>query len=123
MGGGTYNCGNVFKLNKDGVESVIYNFENVPDGCHPIYGVALDSAGNFYGTTTEGGNIGGYGAGTIFEVTADGSESVLYNFSGYTNDGADEASGQLVVDPSGNLYGATLAGGANGGGTILKVTP
>jgi uncharacterized repeat protein (TIGR03803 family) len=102
---------------------VIYNFGNVPDGCDPVYGVVRDSEGNFYGTTEWGGNIGGAGYGTVFKVTADGVESVLYNFSGFTNDGAGEASGQLVVDPAGNLYGTTLAGGASGGGTIFKVTP
>jgi uncharacterized repeat protein (TIGR03803 family) len=121
--GGTHNCGNIFKLNKYDQVTVIYNFGGVPDGCNPIYGVVRDSQGNFYGTTEWGGNIGGFGYGIVFMVTAEGTESVLYNFSGYTNYGAGEATGELVLDSTGNLYGTTIAGGADGGGTIFKVTP
>ncbi|HVI08994.1 MAG TPA: choice-of-anchor tandem repeat GloVer-containing protein [Candidatus Binatia bacterium] len=122
--GGTYGCGTVFKLNKYDEESVIYNFGTAPDGCNPIYGVVRDSLGNFYGTTAWGGNIGGAGYGVVFMLKEDGTESVLYNFSGFQNYGAGQASGNLVVDPAGNLYGSTLAGGQNCGcGTIFKVTP
>lgn len=121
--GGAYGCGNVFKLDRYGHESVIYNFANVPDGCNPVYGVIEDSHGNFYGTTEWGGNNGGSGYGTVFMVKADGAESVLYNFSGFENDGAAQASGELVVDPAGNVYGTTLAGGGAGAGAVFKVTP
>jgi uncharacterized repeat protein (TIGR03803 family) len=55
-------------------------------------------------------------------VKADGTESVLYNFSGCT--GASEATGQLIVDPTGNLYGTALLGGAYcDDGVIFKLTP
>jgi uncharacterized repeat protein (TIGR03803 family) len=48
------------------------------------------------------------------------TEHILYAFAG--NDGALPYAG-LVADKAGNLYGATLGGGANGGGTVFKLTP
>jgi uncharacterized repeat protein (TIGR03803 family) len=121
--GGTYNCGTVFKLNKYGEESVIYSFAGPPnDACNPVYNVVRDSHGTFYGNSEWGGNVF-YGLGTVFMVKPDGTESVLYNF-GPANYGAAEATGELVLDPAGNLYGATLAGGADCDcGVIYKITP
>jgi uncharacterized repeat protein (TIGR03803 family) len=37
-----------------------------PDGNGPSYGLAMDGAGNLYGTTWSGGS---YGNGTVFEIT------------------------------------------------------
>jgi uncharacterized repeat protein (TIGR03803 family) len=86
--------------------------------------VVRDSRGTLYGTTESGGNIGGSGAGIIFMVKSDGTESVLYNFSSYTNDGIYEPTGELLLDPKGNLYGATLAGGATCNcGSIYEIIP
>jgi uncharacterized repeat protein (TIGR03803 family) len=81
-----------------------------------------DSAGNLYGTTSGGGQgtceFGG--CGTVFKVSPDGTESVLYSFLG-GNDGA-MPDGGLVADRAGNLYGTTLeGGGANNDGTIFKL--
>src|SRR5208283_1354867 len=38
------------------------------------------------------------------------------------NDGMGRSAG-LIFDPSGNLYGATVAGGQGGGGTVFELTP
>jgi len=63
----------------------------------------------------------------VFEVTVNGSETVLYSFQG-TSDGL-EPIGNLVRDQSGNLYGATAFGGnmadcgGNGCGVVFKITP
>jgi uncharacterized repeat protein (TIGR03803 family) len=49
-------------------------------------------------------------------------ETVLYSFAGGSSDGANPYAG-LVMDASGNLYGTTNQGSANGAGTVFKITP
>jgi uncharacterized repeat protein (TIGR03803 family) len=116
--GGTTNHGVVLKLNKSGVETVIYNFADGADGAYPEGALLHNKAGIFYGTTTGGGASG---TGTVFEVTPAGKEKVLYSFAGGT-DGAVPQAG-LALDAVGNLYGTTTAGGADGNGTVFKLTP
>lgn len=93
---------------------VLWNFgENFKDGIYPTGTLIFDSAGNLYGTASEGGNS----QGSVFELSPnqDGtwSETVLYTFcppgSGCA-DGADPETG-LVQDSAGNLYGSTYFGG------------
>ena len=47
-------------------ETILHNFVNPGDGGNPYSGVALDSAGNVYGTTYAGGVSG---SGIVFEIT------------------------------------------------------
>jgi uncharacterized repeat protein (TIGR03803 family) len=54
---------------------------------YPNDGAGLDSAlahgsdGNFYGTTSAGGdNCSPYGCGTVFKITPSGTETTLYSF-------------------------------------------
>ena len=49
------------------------------------------------------------------------TEKVLYSFTG-GSDGSQPREG-LVFDQAGNLYGATLEGGAYGYGTVFQLTP
>lgn len=117
--------GSVFKIDTADVFSLVHVFGYVgADGAVPEAGVAFDSQGNLYGTTEYGGPSGcpfsgGFGCGTVFEVSAASLESVLYNFTG----GADGAFplGAIVVDPAGNLYGTTSMGGDNDAGVIFKL--
>ncbi len=53
-------CGVVFKINPAGQATVLYNFACGADGAQPTGTLALDSAGNLYGTTLRGGaaNVG-----------------------------------------------------------------
>jgi uncharacterized repeat protein (TIGR03803 family) len=131
--GGAFNFGTVFKVSKTGVHTILYNFKGSPDGAIPFAGLVRDSSGNFYGTTTHGGtgscvDYGGNGCGTVFMLSANGTETVLHNFIG----GAD---GQLPVagllrDSSGNLYGTTVEGGSatcsdfsvSGCGTVFSLS-
>jgi uncharacterized repeat protein (TIGR03803 family) len=75
--------------------------------------------GKFYGTTAEGGASG---LGTVFNVTAGGTLTILHNFSGM--DG-EIPSGALVEGVDGNYYGTTQFGGniGSGYGTVFKITP
>jgi uncharacterized repeat protein (TIGR03803 family) len=127
--GGLYGYGAVYELTPAGkgwTESVIYSFAGGNDGASPWSNVILDSAGDIYGTTGRGGNTGcgGAGCGTVYELMPSGSgwvEKILYTFQG--GDDGTYADGALLRDSSGNLYGGTLKGGANGGGTVYELMP
>jgi uncharacterized repeat protein (TIGR03803 family) len=124
FGGGIYGYGTVFKVAANGDATTLYSFTGAADGAGPIANVISDSAGNFYGTTYMGGSqsviCNGYvGCGTVFRLTASGTESVLYSFKG-AEDGANPAAG-LIRDAEGNLCGTTQFGGAFGYGTVFSV--
>ncbi len=122
--GGTSDLGTVFQMTKSGnnwTETPIYSFTG-PDGLGPAGGVILDSNGNLFGTTVEGGL---YGFGTVFELTYnEGSgwtETVLYSFQNQSDGRFPyRESGE---DSAGNLYGATSDGGSGGGGTVFELSP
>src|ERR1035437_8164287 len=103
-------------------ETVLYNFQGEPDGAGPPSGLTSDGAGNYYGMTNGGG---AFGYGTVYELSPNGSgtwtETVLYNFTDSNGDGARPYGG-LIFDTTGNLYGTTSGGGANGGGTVFELT-
>jgi len=112
-GGGDVQAGTVFKVDPSGNETVLYTFAFGNDGAFPQSSLTLDSAGDLYGTTPEGGNnvcTGLNGCGTIFKIGASGGETRLYAFSG--PDGSDPYSG-VIFDPAGNLYGTTFYGGSS----------
>jgi uncharacterized repeat protein (TIGR03803 family) len=102
-------------------ETVLHNFTGNPDGAHPIFGMVFDSAGNLYGTTSNGG--AGF-AGDVFELSPNGNGgrdySALYSFTDCNI--ACYPQGPLTVDEAGNLYGAAQAGGPNNNGTIFKLS-
>lgn len=120
--GGTTSFGAVYKVDPHGKETVLHSFKGAPDGELPNPVLVSDNAGNLYGTTGGGGN--NY-LGTVFKVNTDGTETVIYSFSGAT-DGDQPAAG-LTWDAAGNLYGTTWGGGtgcdSQGCGTIFKLTP
>ena len=122
--GGASGAGTVFKITRKGVETVLYSFTGHPDGSKPVGGLAIDKAGNLYGTTTSGGSSGN---GTVFElaipaeVGAPWTEEVLHNF-GTGSDGTIPIAG-ITLDAAGNLYGTTSAGGSYGDGTVFELTP
>jgi uncharacterized repeat protein (TIGR03803 family) len=124
MGGGPKHRGTVFKLAPDGTETVLYGFGSQSgDGRYPLVALVMDKQGNLYGTTFEGGAYRGgtLGAGTVFQVTPQGTETVLYSFGGRSGDGWEPEAG-LLMDKKGNLYGTTFEGGANNWGTVFKIT-
>jgi uncharacterized repeat protein (TIGR03803 family) len=97
-------------------EVVLHNFGALPGGANPYAGVIRDSAGNLYGTTSNGGAAG---AGVVYEVDTTGHQTVLYSFTG-SADGANPYAG-VIRDSAGNLYGTTYGGGAGGAGVVYKV--
>ncbi len=116
LNGGTNGIGAVYKVSTAGKESVLHSFAGAPsDGKYPIAGLAVKS-GEFYGTTGYGGKDD---FGTVFKVSATGSEHVLYNFTG-SPDGEIPQAGLIFVN--GAFYSTTEYGGASGIGSVFKVT-
>jgi len=124
--GGANGAGVVFEITPAGEFTTLYSFCSQPacaDGSGPVGGLIQATDGNFYGTTSYGGNYYGgpsgfcyasYGCGTIFQlippVAPAGSwtETVLYNFCSQSGcaDGAMTQAG-LVQDTNGTFYGTT----------------
>src|SRR5271157_208446 len=100
--------------------SVLHAF-GFSDGARALGSLVLDTVGNLYGTTAEGGLSTGYCAanscGVVFKLAPnrDGTwtESVIHEFNG--QDGSFPAAG-LTFDAAGNLYGTS----AN---NVFKLTP
>jgi uncharacterized repeat protein (TIGR03803 family) len=114
--GGVSGYGTVFALTKGSRTITTLASFDYTHGEWPQAGLILDSGGNLYGTTELGG---AGGAGTVFEVAAaSGTVTTLASFNGA--DGIYPEAG-LIVDASGNLYGTTEGGGADGTGTIFDV--
>jgi len=129
---GVGGCGTVFKLDTLGNETVLYSFKGGSDGALPFPlgdgRLVRDTAGNLYGTTSEGGpgpctgrNQVVVGCGTVFKLDPAGNETILYSFTG-GSDGAFPFAG-LVMDTTGNVYGTASSFLALGGfGTVFKLT-
>jgi uncharacterized repeat protein (TIGR03803 family) len=103
--------GVVYKLDSAGNYTVLHTFTGGADGWGPEAGVNRDSAGNLYGTTSDGVSIGG---GVAYKLDADGNYTVLHSFteSAWPNG--------TILAPDG-LYGTAQGGGTTGGGVVYKL--
>jgi uncharacterized repeat protein (TIGR03803 family) len=116
--GGTFSQGAVVKANfTSKTAKAIYNFTGAVDGANPNGGVIRDANSNLYGTAESGGN---YGYGAVWQVSSNGSETVLHSFD--LTDGANPFDSHLL-ELSGTLYGITEGGGAYGAGTVFSIQP
>jgi uncharacterized repeat protein (TIGR03803 family) len=104
--GGSNFYGTVFQMSATGSLTLLYSFTDGTDGANPQAGLVQGSDGDFYGTTSTGGNDG---YGTVFKISAGGSLTPLYSFTGGT-DGGNPMAG-LVQGSDGNFYGTTSIGG------------
>src|SRR5499427_9962393 len=102
---------------------LIYSFAGDADGEYTDTELVMDSAGNLYGTSVQGGT---YASGTVFQVTPEGVHTVLYSFTGGA-DGGEPYKG-VTLDSQGNLYGTAVVGGTGGNcpesgcGVVYKLT-
>jgi uncharacterized repeat protein (TIGR03803 family) len=116
-------AGSVFKMTPGGTFTTLYMFCSLPDcgdGGQPSTGLTQAANGNFYGTTDNDGINGG---GTVFEITPSGTLTTVYGFcSGDCVDGTTPFSG-VILASNGDLYGTTLYGGTQRGGTVFQLTP
>ena len=71
-----------------GTPQVIYSFAGEDDGEYTDTDLVIDSAGNLYGTSVQGGDFGG---GTVFQLSPSGTgwtHTVLYSFTGGADGGS-----------------------------------
>ena len=120
-------CGTVYALSPPATKggpwtmNVLYNFQGGQDGSVPQSTPTLDANGVLYGYTT-GGTFG-----TVFRVSpplARGTGwtfKILYIFGNGADGNLENVYGPLVVS-NGSLYGVA-SGGAQGFGTVFRLTP
>lgn len=95
------------------------------DGKNPLAGLSADSAGNLYGTASQGG---AWGCGVVFKLSPAPNNrwkySVVYSFNdtGENWDGCYPSSG-VAINSAGHLYGTTLNGGDEYLGTVYEIIP
>lgn len=118
LAGGMRNYGTVFRISSSGSFSSLYSFTGGADGGNPSATPVEGRDGNFYGTTQNGGQ---HGEGTIYKISAGGSFTNLYSFTG-GNDGASPYAA-LVQGSDGNFYGTTSGGGTHSHGTLFEIGP
>jgi len=120
---GGVGCGTVFKLDTNGVETVLHNFAG-PDGANPVANLIMDANGDLYGTTGAGGilqyckTLNYAGCGVVFKLSGT-KETVLHRFTAGA-DGAQPVAG-VIMDASGALYGTAYEDGPIGPGVVFKL--
>jgi uncharacterized repeat protein (TIGR03803 family) len=116
----------VAALNLTGVTSsgvaleTLYSFTTNSLGCLPFGGLVQANNGSFYGTASLGGP---QGVGTVFQMDTNGVVKLVYAFpnGNYPPNGSLPCA-TLVQGTNGLLYGTASYGGANGNGTVFRVT-
>src|SRR5271170_5326838 len=125
--GGGYQSGIVFRLcpptkkRKNYQETILHTFYGGMDGCAPSSGVVFDSSTNLYSTTD---GCGRYGDGTVYRLRPSGKryvKNVILQFNGPNGSCPCDYASDAAIDSSGNVYGATYAGGVYNGGTVFKL--
>jgi len=133
---GGLQCGIVFELSPTSsgawTETILHTFTGGSDGGNPLGSLTFDAQGNLFGTAGAGGAVSSFctaGCGTVFELspTSGGwSFNTIYDFD-YSH-GVGPV-GSLVIDSSGNLYGATYGGAKKysycpgGCGVVFELSP
>ncbi len=114
--GGTSDNGTIFRITTNGLMTLLHSFSGVNDGANPDAGLVLGSDGNFYGTTSGGGrNFNG----TIFQITTNGTFTVVYSFA--TGLEGESPVAGLVEGAPNHFYGTTESGGINNLGTAFHL--
>jgi uncharacterized repeat protein (TIGR03803 family) len=122
-GGPTGLNGTVFELTPNSTgytQTTLYGFP-FADGNRPESGLVADASRNFYGTTLLGG---GADVGAVYKLTPSGKESLLYSFSGTSDNGNNSVfPSSLILDTAGNLYGAAEETGTRQYGSVFEISP
>lgn len=122
-------CGTVFSLTDNSgtwTKTILHSFpSSTTDGIAPNADIVVDSSGNIYGTTYEGGSDN---FGIVFELsppTQSGGawmETTLHSFTGTTDGGYPI--GGLTLGENGAIFGtASYSGVPNDSGTLFELIP
>jgi uncharacterized repeat protein (TIGR03803 family) len=119
--GGAAGLGVIFEVNTAGGWRSLGEFSGTAGtraGANPAGGLLLHPDGALYGTTEFGGTNG---FGIAFKITTAVTPvyTVLRQFADLTG---SQPAGTLTRDAAGVLYGTTVNGGANGLGSVFKLT-
>jgi hypothetical protein len=104
----------------------VHSFTRATDGAYPIGDLAIDPAGNLYGTTSLGGGAE-FNGGTAFQLRppqaggSEWSETILHAFGLVFRDA--DSPGTLIRTKVGTLLGAAGGGGRNDDGTVFALSP
>ncbi len=109
-----FGCGTVFKITSAGKLTTLHDFAWGGDGANPYAGLVWATDGNFYGTTSNGGDNG---VGTVFKIGSGEKLATLHEFG--VDDG-DNPSAGLVQDTDGTFYGTTFGDGVTSDGTVFS---
>jgi len=116
----TYESFSVLPEPADAQISSVLSFNG--NGANPIGGLISDGAGNFIGTTNQGGTSG---FGTIFSVTTGGTLTTLYNFTGSSGAvrGRNPGYGSMLKHTDRNYYGVATdtTGAPTGDGKVFRL--
>jgi uncharacterized repeat protein (TIGR03803 family) len=103
---------------------------NCTDGDAPAGALVIDSSGNLYGTTDDGGNENG---GVVYELQKGGAYKVLYSFCALSQcaDGSHPFAGLAyqgqqsgeTYDGVSTLYGTAARGGPMNWGVVYTIAP
>ncbi|MEP6811201.1 MAG: choice-of-anchor tandem repeat GloVer-containing protein, partial [Chthoniobacterales bacterium] len=116
--GGANHHGTIFQITPAGAFTTLHVFSATEGECRGA--LVRDSSGVFYGTSSN------QPQGSVFQFVTDGSMAgtavtTLYSFTGGSDGGGFVAG--VVINSDGDLYGVTLLNGANGNGTLFRLTP
>lgn len=127
-GGGANGLGAVFSLTPPAAGAsgwtpgLVYSFGTTAQfGTNPQNGLLRDSSGNLYGTTSAGGN-GTKKAGAAFMLLPPKGTRTTW-LARFLATLPGTASGPLVQDSAGNVYGTTVNGGTSNAGMVFKISP
>ena len=121
--GGAYGYGTVFEVAKTEsgwTESTLHDFELTTDGGVPYAGLVFDASGNMWGATTDGGDGGSNGGGTVFELSPVVGGWSFNTIAVVPGSGISGTFRDVLFDASGNLYATTHCDG-NGAGSVYEL--
>jgi uncharacterized repeat protein (TIGR03803 family) len=121
-------AGSVFELvaNGDGWSyQLLYALPGAVGAWGPTANLAMDAAGNLYGTTYNGGSSPNcnLGCGTIFKLSPNHGSWVYTLLHEFTGSEGSLPWGGIVADANRSLYGTASMGGTYNEGVVWKLTP
>ena len=121
--GGAYGLGTIYEIAKTNTgyaaAATLISFDH-QNAAWPEASLIADVAGNLFGTSLRGGGPNG---GVVFELPKliNGYATTVKTLVSFSGPNGGDSQGGLVADAAGSLFGTTLYGGANGGGTVFEL--